>query len=365
MTLIWWEENHLSSSFGSKIRIQIFGQSHSEQLGVVIDGLPANHELDIRAINAFLQRRRGGQSHFSTKRAEDDIPKIVSGIVDGKTCGAPLCAVFENTDISSADYEGFRFIPRPSHADYNAFVKYGGANDIRGGGHFSGRLTLPLCFAGAVCKQLLSKRQIYIGAHIARIADIHDTPYDPVNISARDITYTGFPVNDAAAGEKMIGIMNDTAEAGDSIGGIIECAVVGLPQSIGEPMFDGLENRISAAVFAVPAIRGIEFGAGFAAAGMMGSEHNDEYCIEDGSIKHKTNHAGGVLGGLSTGMPLVFRVAIKPTPSIFKEQNSVNIKTMRDVKLQIKGRHDSCIVPRAVPCIEAAAAIAIIDLLEG
>lgn len=355
----------MSSSFGSKIKIQIFGQSHSELLGVVIDGLRAGYDLDIQGINAFLQRRRGGQNHFSTKRTEDDIPRIISGIVDGKTCGAPLCAVFENTDVSSADYEEFRFIPRPSHADYNAFVKHGGANDIRGGGHFSGRLTLPLCFAGAVCAQLLSGRRIYVGAHIGQIAGIHDTPYDPVNISVRDITYAGFPVNDAAVGEKMIEMMTDTAEAGDSIGGIIECAVIGLPQGVGEPMFEGLENRISAAAFAVPAVRGIEFGAGFAAAELKGSEHNDEYRIKDGGIKHKTNHAGGVLGGLSTGMPLIFRVAVKPTPSIFKEQDSVDMKTMKDVKLQIKGRHDSCIVPRAVPCIEAAAAIAIMDLLEG
>jgi chorismate synthase len=355
----------LSSSFGRKIKVQIFGQSHSDLLGVVIDGLPANHYLDFPAINAFLQRRRGGQNAFSTKRAEDDIPQIVSGVVDGKTCGAPLCAVFANTDISSADYEQLRFIPRPSHADYNAFVKYGGANDVRGGGHFSGRLTLPLCFAGAVCKQLLSERHIYIGAHIGRIGHVCDTPCDPVNISADDIVYAGFPVNDAAAGEEMVKVMIAAAEAGDSIGGIVECAVLGLPQGVGEPMFAGLENMISAAVFSVPAVKGIEFGSGFAAAGMRGSEHNDEYYIKDGGIKHKTNHAGGILGGMSTGMPLIFRVAIKPTPSIFQEQNSVNIKTMENVKLQIKGRHDPSIVPRAVPCIEAAAAIAVIDLLEG
>ena len=355
----------MSSSFGSKIKIQIFGQSHSELLGVVIDNLPANRELDIHEINAFLQRRRGGQNAFSTKRAEGDIPKIVSGIVDGKTCGAPLCAVFENTDVRSADYEQFRFVPRPSHADYNAFVKYGGANDIRGGGHFSGRLTLPLCFAGAVCKQLLSKRQIYIGAHIERIGDICDTLYDPVNIGVHDIHHAEFPVNDARIGEKMMEAITNAAEAGDSIGGIIECAVLGLPQGVGEPIFDGLENKISMALFSVPAIKGIEFGSGFAAAGMCGSEHNDEYYVEEGRIRHKTNHAGGILGGLSTGMPLIFRVAVKPTPSIFKEQNSVNMKTLQNVKLQIKGRHDPCIVPRAVPCIEAAAAIAIIDLLEG
>ena len=357
------EENPLSSNFGAKIKIQIFGQSHSELLGVVIDGLEANQEIDIHGINAFLQRRRGGLNAFSTKRAEADVPKIVSGIVDGKTCGAPLCAVFENADACSADYERLRFIPRPSHADYNAFVKYGGANDIRGGGHFSGRLTLPLCFAGAVCKQLLSRRHIHIGAHIRQIGGICDAPYNPVNLRVHDLSYAGFPVNDAAAGEEMIEAMTAIAKAGDSIGGIIECAVLGLPQGMGEPMFDGLENRISAAVFSIPAVKGIEFGAGFSAAGMRGSEHNDEYFIEDGRISCKTNNSGGIAGGISTGMPLIFRVVVKPTPSIFKEQNSVNIKTMEEVKLQISGRHDPCIVPRAVPCVEAAAAIAIIDLL--
>ena len=329
----------MSSNFGSKIKIQIFGQSHSEMLGVVIDGLPANRVLDMQAITDFLERRRGNQNEFSTKRKESDIPKIVSGLIDNKTCGAPLCAVFENNDAKSADYEKFRYIPRPSHADYNAFIKYNGANDIRGGGHFSGRMTLPLCFSGAVCMQLLAYRGININAHITQIKNEKDP-------------------------EKMIEVMMNAAKNGDSVGGIIECNITGLPVGIGEPMFGGIENQISAAVFAVPAVRGIEFGAGFAAAGMFGSEHNDEYFVENGQISLKTNNAGGVLGGITTGMPLIFRVAIKPTPSIFKEQNSVDLKNMQNVKLQITGRHDSCIVLRAVPCIEAAAAIALINLTE-
>ena len=355
----------MSSNFGTKIKIQIFGQSHSEMLGVVIDGLPAGHVIDLGYIYAFLDRRRGGGNAYSTKRAESDIPEIVSGIVDRKTCGAPLCAVFRNEDAKGSDYEQFCFIPRPSHADYNAHVKYEGANDIRGGGHFSGRLTLPLCFAGAVCKQILETQGIHIGAHIWQIADIHDTPYHPVNINLNDITYAGFPVNDAVVGEKMKEKMTDASEEGDSVGGVIECAVIGLPQGIGDPLFDGLESLISHAVFAVPAVKGIEFGVGFSAAGMKGSEHNDEYYAEDGNIKLKTNHAGGIIGGISTSMPLIFRVVIKPTPSIYKEQNSVDLRTMQNMKLKIRGRHDPCIVPRAVPCIEAAAAIAIMDLLEG
>jgi len=334
-------------------------------LGVVIDGLPAGYVIDYDYIHAFLERRRGGQSDYSTKRTESDLPKIVSGIVDNKTCGSPLCVVFLNRDAKSLDYEQFRFIPRPSHADYNAHVKYSGVNDIRGGGHFSGRLTLPLCFAGAVCKQFLEEKGIYIGAHIYQIDDICDIPYDPVNVSRSDIEYTGFPVNDYHIGEEMKERMITVASAGDSIGGIIECAVIGLPQGIGGPMFHGLENSIAQVAFAVPAVKGIEFGVGFSVVDMAGSEHNDEYYVENGKVKLKTNHAGGILGGISTGMPLVFRVAIKPTPSIFKEQNSVNLRTMQNVKLKIEGRHDSCIVPRAVPCIEAAAAIAIINLLEG
>jgi len=332
-------------------------------LGVVIDGLPVNNPIDLNYINAFLCRRRGGKNSYSTKRNESDKPEIISGVFNGKTCGAPLCAVFRNEDTKGSEYDSISFIPRPSHADYNAHVKYKGANDVYGGGHFSGRLTLPLCFAGAVCKQILETRGIFIGAHIHKIADIYDTPYDSGNINVNDLSYTGFPVINAAAGIKMKEVMTKVAEEGDSIGGIIECAVIGLPQGIGEPIFDGLENHISQAVFAVPAVKGIEFGMGFSVANMKGSEHNDGYYVEDGGIKLKTNYAGGILGGISTGMPLIFRVAIKPTSSISKIQCSVDIKSMQDVKLTIEGRHDSCIVPRAVPCIEAVAALAIMDLL--
>jgi chorismate synthase len=353
----------MSSNFGKNIKIQIFGQSHSEMIGVVIDGLPADETIDMGKINTFLERRKGGKNAFSTPRTERDIPIVVSGLTDNKTCGAPLTALFVNEDTDSAAYEELRHIPRPSHADYNAFIKYRGANDIRGGGHFSGRLTLPLCFAGAVCLQILERKGVHIGAHIANIARIQDTLYDPVNVNINDLKYEGFPVNDVAAGEAMIEAMLAAADEGDSVGGVIECAVLGLAQGAGEPMFDGIENRIAAAIFAVPAIKGIEFGAGFKAVAMKGSEHNDEYYSENGEIKLRTNHAGGILGGIATGMPIIFRVAVKPTPSIAKEQSSVNIKTSENVCLKISGRHDPCIVPRAVPCVEAAAAVAILDLM--
>ena len=329
----------MSSNWGTRIRIQIFGQSHAELLGVVMEGLPAGFALDMAQIQEFLKRRQGGQNAWSTPRAETDEPRIVCGLVQGKTCGAPLTAVFENRNAQSSDYDKLRDIPRPSHADYNAFVKYGGANDARGGGHFSGRMTLPLCFAGAVCLQLLAQEGIEISAQVVQVGDI-----------------TGDCLSEA-----MTDAIAQAATEGDSLGGIIGCTVRGLPQGLGEPIFDGIENRIASIVFGIPAVRGIEFGAGFAAAAMRGSEHNDPYAIENGRVRPLTNHAGGVLGGIATGEPLLFRTAFKPTPSIDREQDSVNIKTGENVKLTIGGRHDPCIVPRAVPCVEAAAAIAVLD----
>ncbi|MCL2694935.1 MAG: chorismate synthase [Clostridiales bacterium] len=331
----------MSSSFGTNFKVQVFGQSHSEMLGAVIDGLPAGFAPDMERIQTFLKRRQGGQNAWSTLRAEADIPRIVSGLSEGRTCGAPLCVLFENKDAKSADYEPLRFIPRPSHADCNAHVKYGGAADPRGGGHFSGRLTLPLCFAGALCLQILEGRGIRAQANAIQIG----------------------AVKGQALNQEMLDAIAAAAAEGDSLGGIIECTVTGLPQGLGEPMFDGLENRIAAAVFAIPAVRGIEFGAGFAAAAMRGSQHNDPYGRQDGQVRPLTNHAGGVLGGIATGLPLIFRAAIKPTPSIAKEQDSVNLQTGENVKLCIGGRHDPCIVPRALPCVETAAAIAILDLI--
>jgi len=291
----------------------------------------------------------------------------VSGLVDGMTCGAPLCALFENANVRGKDYDALSTVPRPSHADYYANEKHYGAQDFRGGGHFSGRMTLALCFAGAVCMQLLERWDVHIGAHIEQIYNVLDKPYDPLNISATDLRYDDFPVNDSAVAEAMQQTMLDAAAEGDSVGGVIECAAIGLPIGAGSPMFAGIENQLAQAVFAVPAVRGIEFGAGFEAAGMLGSEHNDPFCLSKdqnaGDILHKSNNAGGVVGGLSTGAPLIFRVAIKPTPSISKEQDSVDLDAMEEVKLSVTGRHDPCIVPRAVPCIEAVAAFVLADIL--
>ncbi len=352
----------MSSHLGNKIKVQIFGQSHSKGLGVVIDGLPAGERIDLDEVNRFLQRRAGGKNRYSTKRSEKDMPEILSGLVNDITCGAPLCAVFENANTKSGDYKDIEDIPRPSHADFTAFIKHNGFNDKSGGGHFSGRLTLPLCFAGAVCKQILSRRGITVGAHIYSIANIEDKPFDPVGIIPKDISFDGFPVVDKAVGDRMVEFMEKTAEEGDSVGGVVECAVLGLPIGIGEPMFENIESKLSYGIFGIPAVKGVEFGAGFAASKMMGSEFNDSYTAKNGEIKTETNNSGGVLGGISNGMPVIFRVAFKPTPSIYKEQKSVNLKTMEDVNFRINGRHDPCIVPRAVPVVEAVAAIVICDI---
>jgi len=353
----------MSSSFGQNIKLQIFGQSHSEKLGVVIDGLPAGHAIDMQKVQAFLDRRRGGQNSYSTPRAEADTPTVISGLVGGVTCGAPLCALFDNGDVRSSDYDKLLTIPRPSHADYYAYLKHNDFNDIRGGGHFSGRMTLPLTFAGAVCAQLLQKWDVHIGAHIDQIYNVIDEPFDPSNVSAQDLKFKGFPVNDPAVEETMKQAMLDAAAEGDSVGGVIECAAIGMSVGKGSPMFAGVENQLAQAIFAIPAVRGIEFGAGFEAAGMLGSEHNDAFVVDEDTVVHKSNNAGGVVGGLTTGAPLIFRVAIKPTPSIAKEQDSVNLETLEEVTMKIGGRHDPCIVPRAVPVVEAVTAFVLADML--
>lgn len=362
------EENTVSFNFGRNIHISIFGQSHSKGMGVVIDSLPPGKILDTEKIEAFMARRRPGTA-FSTSRKEEDRAEIISGLADGRTCGSPLCAVIENRDCRSSDYEKLRDIPRPMHADYPASVKYGGYNDIAGGGHFSGRLTAPLCFAGAVCMQLLEEKGIRIGAHISSIGNISDINFDPVNTDNETLDRlreSGFPVLDPQAGEKMKQCISEVRAASDSIGGIIECCITGLPAGIGESGFDSLESILSQVLFSIPAVKGVEFGCGFAAAAMRGSEHNDPYYMDEkGNVRTVSNNHGGILGGLSTGMPVVFRAAFKPTPSIGLAQESISLSGRCNTVLQIEGRHDPCIVVRAVPCVEAAAAVVIYDFLAG
>lgn len=359
----------MSSNYGNKVKISIFGQSHSEAIGVVIDGLPAGEEIDLEKAQRFLDRRAPGKNAYSTPRKEGDQARVVSGLFQGKTCGAPICAMIENTNTKSKDYDQLKDLPRPGHADFTAEVKYHGFQDHRGGGHFSGRLTAPLCFAGAVCLQILERRGITIGAHILSIHEGKDESINPVDITKDEliqIAEKAFPTIDDGMAEIMQNIIQKAREQGDSVGGVIESVAIGLPVGVGEPMFDGLESKLSSILFAIPAVKGVEFGEGFGVAELLGSENNDSfyYIEENGEIKTKTNHHGGSLGGISSGMPLVIRTAFKPTPSISKEQSTISRKEAKDASLKVVGRHDPCIVPRAVPCVEAAMAIALLDLYE-
>lgn len=356
----------MSSEFGEKIKISVFGESHGEAIGCVIDGLPAGVKLDMEKIYADMSRRAPGKEKFATPRLEKDIPHILSGTLDNVTTGAPLAMIIENTNTKSSDYGNLLTVPRPSHSDYPAYVKYNGFNDIRGGGHFSGRLTAPIVFAGAVAKQILEEKGIRIGAHIAQIGEVFDRSFDSNNVSAdllKMLTSTKFSVIDDTAEEKMREEIEKARMAQDSIGGVIECAVIGVSAGVGGNMFSTVESKLASILFGVPAVKGVEFGKGFGFASMRGSAANDPYCVKDGEIAVKTNNNGGVLGGITTGAPIIFRAAIKPTPSISQPQQSVNLQTMEEETLVIKGRHDPCIVPRAVPVVEAAAALGILDLM--
>lgn len=358
----------MSSEFGKLLKISVFGQSHGKAIGVLMDGLPAGEAIDLDALNAFLARRKPGASPLSTARKEADAPVFLSGLENGVTCGSPLCAMIENSDQHSSDYAELADKPRPGHADYTAHVKWDGGADMRGGGHFSGRLTAPLCIAGGIAKQILARRGVFIGAHLASVADVADEafPLLPTAQLFETVAAKPFPVLDDGAGERMQSAILAAKSEGDSVGGVIECAAIGLPAGLGDPMFDGMENRLSAALFGIPAVKGVEFGAGFAAAKLRGSENNDPFAVENGRVVTTQNNAGGILGGITTGMPLVLRTAIKPTPSIAKEQKTVSLSAMENTSLSIRGRHDPCIAHRAVPVVEAVTACVLLDyLLEG
>lgn len=355
----------MASEFGKALRISVFGQSHGAAIGVVMDGLPAGEPIDLEALNGFLDRRRPGKDALSTQRKETDLPKILSGLRDGVTCGSPLCAVIENQDQHSGDYRNLADCPRPGHADFTAWAKWGAEVDMRGGGHFSGRLTAPLCIAGGIALQILARRGISVGAHLWSVGAENDLPF-PVFPTPELLSLPGtksFPVLDDARGERMQHVILSAAQEGDSVGGIVECAAVGLPAGLGEPMFDGLENRLAATLFGIPAVKGLEFGEGFGAAALRGSENNDPFCVRNGHVETVSNHCGGILGGIATGMPLTFRIAFKPTPSIAKPQQSVSLSRMEPEELTIRGRHDPCIAHRAVPVVEAVAATVLLDLI--
>lgn len=350
----------MSSTYGESLKLSIFGQSHGNAIGMTLDGIPAGLKVDPEALQQFLNRRAPGQNDWSTPRKEADQPEFLSGLLDGYTCGAPIAAIIQNTNTRSGDYSNLKDAPRPGHADFTAQIKYGGYQDAAGGGHFSGRLTAPLCIAGGLCKQWLEDRGIRLGAHLKSIAAVEDRSFAPIAPELEEVL-PDFPVLDPVSGAKMREAVAAARADGDSVGGIIECAVTGLPIGLGEPMFGGMESRLAQIIYGIPAVKGLEFGAGFGAATMRGSAHNDDFTVTDGTVTTETNHCGGILGGITNGMPLIFRVAIKPTPSIVRQQQTVSKGSV--TPLQIHGRHDPCIAPRAVPVVEAAAAIAIFDAI--
>ena len=357
----------MSSIYYGQLTVSLFGQSHAPGIGVTVDGLPAGEAVDLEELQRFLQRRAPGRDATSTPRKEGDVPKILCGLVDGVTCGAPLAAVIENTNTRSKDYDELRDKPRPGHADYTAYVKWRDQADMRGGGHFSGRLTAPLCIAGGIARQILSRRGVYVGAHLWSVGTEQDAPFPllPTKELFETVAAKPFPVLDDQAGERMQSLILEARQNLDSVGGVIECAAVGLPAGLGDPMFGGVENRLASALFGIPAVKGVEFGDGFAAARAHGSENNDPFIMEGGRVAAETNHAGGILGGITSGMPLVLRTAMKPTPSIALPQQTVRLSDGAPVTLELRGRHDPCIVPRAAIVQTCAAALAVGDLLTA
>lgn len=355
----------MPNQYGKNLRLSIYGGSHDTEIGVHLTGFPAGLDVDQECLYAFLARRAPGGNALSTPRKEADRPIFLSGIRDGRTDGTPLHAVIRNENTRSSDYSFVYDTPRPGHADFAALQKYGDRVDLRGGGHFSGRLTAPLCIAGGLALQYLARRGITVGAHVAAISDVCDSRF-PTDISPKELqrlSSMAFPVLDPDKESAMRERILTARAEGDSVGGVIECAVTGLPAGLGEHMFDGVEGRVAALAFSVPAVKGVEFGEGFGAARLRGSENNDVFRTDGKRVFTETNHCGGILGGMTNGMPLVFRAAFKPTPSIAKEQDTVSLSRMENAKLKIGGRHDPCVVLRAVPVIEAVAALAVLDLL--
>ena len=353
--------------YGNNLKMYIEGGSHDEKIELILDNLPAGLRVDTDALQAFLQRRAPGQNAYSTARKEADKPVFLSGLTaDNITDGTRIHAVIYNQNQHSGDYASLADIPRPSHADYTARMKYGANVDLRGGGHYSGRLTAMLCIAGGLCKQYLRQKGMDVFAHIYSIAEVQDSAFDLCTVGKAEqmqLCAADFPVLDEKQGKKMQEAILNAKEQGDSVGGVVECAVTGLPVGLGEHLFAGAEGRIAALAFSVPAVKGVEFGSGFASSTLLGSQNNDAFYTDGERIYTQTNHCGGILGGMTNGMPLVFRCALKPTPSIAKEQDSVSLSKMENVKLSIKGRHDPCIVQRAVPVLEAVAAVAVCDML--
>ena len=355
----------MNNTFGRSAALTIFGESHGVSIGAVLDGLPAGEAIDWDAVRTEMARRAPGRNAMSTARSEADAFEVQSGFFNGYTTGTPLCAVIRNGDHRSKDYDQLRHIMRPGHADYSGKIRYGGYNDFRGGGHFSGRLTAPLVFAGAVASQILKRRGVAVGAHILQIGSFRDTAFNPLGEDEalfESLKQETLPVLDKTKQSEMEGEIMAAKGDLDSVGGIIECMITGLPAGLGNPLFDSVESALSHMMFSVPAVKGVEFGDGFALASMRGSGANDAFYYDGAAVKTKTNRNGGINGGITNGMPVLFRVAVKPTPSISRLQETIDTDTQENCTLEIKGRHDPCIVQRAVPVVEAAASWAILDV---
>ncbi|MBO7673524.1 MAG: chorismate synthase [Atopobiaceae bacterium] len=366
----------MSSQFGTTLKVSIFGQSHSPAVGCVIEGLPSGFAVDTDELQRFMDRRAPGRNSWSTPRKEADAPRIVSGLNDhGATCGAPLAALIENTNTRSGDYDELRRVPRPGHADYTAWAKWHGAQDVPGGGHFSARLTAPLCVAGGIALQVLASKGVRVAAHVLQVEHVHDVPFDAQRNTEQSASHlarqidslerqhgTGaFPVLSDEAGTHMRAAIDAARRDGDSVGGVVECVACGMPAGVGGPRYDGVQGSIARIVFGIPAVRGLEFGAGFSVAGMRGSRNNDPYELRAGRPVPVSNNAGGTLGGITTGAPVLFRMAVKPTPSIAQPQASVDLEALQPATLEVRGRHDPCVAARAVPIAEAAMALALLD----
>lgn len=357
----------MTASFGQKIVTTVFGSSHGQNIGVVVDGLPLGTEIDVPELYAFMKRRAPGTNKYTTKRVEKDKPEFIAGVENNVIIANTICATIRNQDKISAHYEDFKDIPRPSHADYVSYVKYGGLLDMRGSGSFSGRLTAPICIAGAIAIQILKKRGIEIRSHLKNVGGIKDFEIDYVNPDMKALEAclnNEFPVVSKEAEEKIKELISQVIDETDSVGGEIECFATGVPIGLGEPNYNAFEANFARLIYSMPGTRGISFGRGFDAVEMRGSDHNDEFEVVDGKVMTKTNNAGGVVGGITNGMPIVVNVAMKPTASIAKQQDSFSLKSLEKKKLEAKGRHDPCIAIRALPVVESLLALVILDFME-
>ena len=358
----------MRSDIGNAVRITVFGESHGPCIGAVIEGLPAGHKIDFEFMLSQMDRRAPGRDKSTTSRKESDTPEVLSGVLNGVTTGAPLALIIKNSNTKSDDYDNLMVNPRPSHSDYAAYVKYDGMNDVRGGGHFSGRLTAPIVALGAICKSILKENGITVGGHISSIGTVSDIPFDSVHVSADKLNALQnefFALNDKSAEAAMRDEIENARMNLDSVGGIVELAAVGMPAGVGNPMFMGVENVIANILYGIPAVKGVSFGRGFEYGLLRGSEANDDmYYDEHGVVRTYTNNCGGITGGITNGMPIIVKAALKPTPSIAQNQKTVNLRTGENESLSIEGRHDPCIVARALPALEAAFAIGLLDLLR-